>query len=160
MMPAKSTSDHRTYSSMMYRLALAIGQRRALPAVRKEHHFAELERALLQGSRPASERDEPLAGVFAAMRSAVPQGVEGAPRSLVRIQHPAVGVEHDHALGERFHYGLPEGGEALRGWKIGGLFSRDHTFLHNRVCGLRFQRAPTIRKTRAALGGHSAVCAS
>jgi len=63
----------------------AIGQRRALPAARKEHHFAELERALLQGSRPASERDEPLAGVFAAMRPAVPKGVEGAPRSLVRI---------------------------------------------------------------------------
>src|SRR4029077_14731298 len=98
------------------------------------------------------ERDEPLAGVFAAMRPAVPKGVEGAPRSLVRIQHPAVGVEHDHAFAERFHHALPEGGEALRGWEIVGLFSRDHTFVHNRVYGSRFQRAPTISKDPRSLG--------
>src|SRR2546422_10762866 len=52
-------------------LALSHGQRRALSAVRQEHHFTELERALLQGSCPASERNEPLAQVLAPMRRAV-----------------------------------------------------------------------------------------
>src|SRR6266567_2222314 len=186
MMPAKSTSDHRTYSSMMYGLAgiasrtvepereargrqsstparqraldarrraraavpvgpepigtqpapqsgaadakpsrglgklpvrhlegvedglaLSLGQRRAVDAVRQEHDFAELERALLQGAGPATERNEPLAHVLAPMRHPVPEGVQGTPPPLVRVHHPAVGVEDDHALAECLHDGLP-----------------------------------------------------
>src|SRR5882762_411740 len=123
-------------------VALALGQRRAVSAVRQEHDFTELERALLQRSRPASERNQPLAQVLAPMRRAVPEGVEGAPRPLVRIQHPAVGVEDKHTLAECFHHGLPERGEAQRGWEIGVLFSRNHTFLHNQVCRSKFQSGP------------------
>src|SRR6266702_4246855 len=167
MMPAKSTSDHRTYSSMMYGLAgiasrtvepereargrqsstparqraldarrraraavpvgpepigtqpapqsgaadakpsRGLGQRRAVDAVRQEHDFAELERALLQGAGPATERNEPLAHVLAPMRHPVPEGVQGTPPPLVRVHHPAVGVEDDHALAECLHDGLP-----------------------------------------------------
>src|SRR5213080_3997213 len=198
MMPAKSTSDHRTYSSMMYGvagiasrtmklergkrprqdgagldacgrslasppvgrqpigsqpapqrgtadaepscglrqsagrrlqrvedgLALALGQRRTVAAVRQEHYFTELERALFQGSGPAAERHEPVAQVLAPMRRAVREGVERVPGPLVRIQHPAVGVEHDHTLAERFHHRLPEGGEAGWSGETGVLFSR------------------------------------
>src|SRR5438552_5495705 len=220
MMPAKSTSDHRTYSSMMYGLAgiasrtvesereargrqtptpaqqwalsarrrarpsvpvrpepigtqpapqrsaadaeasrglgkltvrhvegvedglaLSRGQRRAVGALREEHDFAELERALLEGAGPATERNEALAHVVTPMRHPVSEGVQGTPRPLDRVHHPTVGVKDDDTLAECLHDGLPERGEAQRGWKTRVFFSRSHTSLHSPVGGSKFQTA-------------------
>src|SRR6267378_746437 len=223
MMPAKSTSDHRTYSSMMYGLAgiasrtveperearggqtpkparpraldarrwprasvpvrpepigtqpapqrgtadtessrglgqltvrhlegvedglaLSLGQGRAVAALRHKHDFAELKRALLESSGPCAERNEALAQVLAAMRHAIPKRIERTPRPLIRIHHPPIGVEDDHAFAECFHYGLPERGEARWRWETGVLFSRRHTSLHSRFGGSRFQTAQPL----------------
>src|SRR6267378_1907254 len=114
MMPAKSTSDHRTYSSMMYGLA-GIASRTVEP-----------------------ERE--------ARGGQIPTRVERTPRPLIRIHHPPIGVEDDHAFAECFHDGLPERGEAQRRWETGVLFSRRHTSLHSRFGGSRFQTAQPLAR--------------
>src|SRR5438552_2940628 len=183
MMPAKSTSDHRTYSSMMYGLAgiasrtvesereargrqtptpaqqwalsarrrarpsvpvrpepigtqpapqrsaadaeasrglgkltvrhvegvedglaLSRGQRRAVGALREEHDFAELERALLEGAGPATERNEAPAHV-AAPRQALPfppgQTAQLAAQLLQRIRPHRLTLAPDDRKADR-----------------------------------------------------------
>ena len=106
--------------------SFALRERLRVIAVRQEDRLTELGRALLQRAGPAAQADEPLPQGTATQERRVAQAVHHAARALVRVDHPAVGVEHHHTLAERLQHRLAEGREGERRWNAGSLVSLWH----------------------------------
>ena len=99
---------------MVVGLPLSLGQRLRVVPVCQEDGLTQVGGAVLQRADPAAERHQALPERRAAHEGRVAETVDQPAGAVVRVQHPAMGVEHYDSFAERLHHGLADGGEGGR----------------------------------------------